>query len=369
MLIPASSIAGYWYYLSSIAADAAGNLYLADPRPTRGYQNYPNSPKASSNNFLPAIFNLSAATTPDFQTAETLLEDWTTDTAMEDSTTSNSGRIATVNGGNTDTNPSGVHKLRKKHEMFDYSGIGSIALAKPSSSVLLYAARSEAFFANVPAEVLIVPSPKVLRAAISTMRIPSNPNNNQGGETWGKPVSVSVSANQVYGGSDSVFVADRDNSAVYWYNANSTANSHANYLAKITGDGANSFGGTWQSGAYAGNAIGFPTVVAASTVMYNMIPRLYIALSSGGVVYYAKGSSMQPLGDGCAFAALSASNGIRAMVVDIFGNLYMAGVVSAGAEVHVCRKAAASSPETFLGGDNLVNNGIQDPTGIAVTCQ
>ena len=368
--IAASDIAGFWHYLSGIAADAAGNLYLADPEPTKG-GNYPNNPKVSSNTFLPAIYSLSAATTPDFQTAETLLEDWTTDTATEDSRTSSNNFIATVNGGNTGTGGTGAHKTRKRHSINDYSGIGSIALAKPNSNVLLYAARSATFFSQASPEVLIVPSPKALHAAIGTLDKPD-------GGIWYDPRSVSVSANQLYGGSDSVFIAEGTSvggdGAVYWYNVASNANSHANYLAKITGDGQNEFGGNWQSGAYAGNAIGFPTVVAASTVMYNMIPRLYIALSMGGVVYYAKGSTMQPLGDGCDFAALATSSftghDIRAMVVDIFGNLYLAGLVqSSGAEMHVCRKAMASSPETFLGGQVIVLNSLKEPTGIAVTCQ
>ena len=335
------SISGFWKRLSAVAVDAAGNLYLADPEPTQHYGNYPNDTKVSSNDFLPAIFSLSAATTPDpFKAADTLLEDWTTSAASE--STTSSGIVV------------GMHK---RHSVIDYSGIVSIALAKPNSDVLLYAVRSR----SVSAEVLIVPSTIDLHAAISTMYIPSNPNNDPyPGETWIDPLSVSVSANQLYGGSDSVFIADSENWAVHWYNADSDANSDINYLAKITGDGLNTFG----------NEFGKPIIVAASSVMEGMIPRLYIALSTSGVVYYTPGSTMQPLSpeNGCDFAATGKAYTLSAMSVDKYGNLYLAAYYSSSNEVYVCLTPDAATPYIFLGGDHVVTTSVHAPKGIAAAC-
>jgi hypothetical protein len=359
-ILPAADIAGFYVHLSSIAADAAGNLYLADPDPTRGYGNYPANPKISNVNFLPAIFKLSAATDPDYQTAETLLEDWTTSTVDETSRDSSSNIIM----------ENGAPKMRPRHEVQDYSGIVSIALAKANSDVLLYAARSEN--GNTP-QVLIVPSPKVLHGSISVMTPP-------GGGSWVKPVSVSVAANQAYGGSDSVFVADEDDSAIFWYNKDSGANSHTNYISRITGGSSSTFGVTWGSGAYTGQNLGSPVAVAVVSKMESMVPRMYIAFSTGGAAYFTRiGSTntLLPLGEGgansnggCPFASPNANNLITSMVVDNVNNLFVAGTKSpSGAEACVCKNSGAAPGSIFVDGESLLSNALEsEKPSIAVSC-
>lgn len=358
-ILPDADIAGFYVHLSSIAADAAGNLYLADPDPTRGYENYPANPKISSNTFLPAIFKLSAATDPDYQTAETLLEDWTTST-VDTTSRDSSSNVITENG---------APKMRPRHEVQDYSGIVSIALAKANSDVLLYAARSEN--GNTP-QVLIVPSPKVLHGAISVMTPPGS------GSSWARPVSVSVAANQAYGGSDSVFVADPDNSAIFWYNKDSGANSHVNYISQVTGGSSSTFGGTWGSGTYTGQSLGNPVAVAVVPMMESMMPRMYIAFSTGGAAYFTRvggTNTLLPLGEGgansnggCPFASPNANNLITSMVVDKNNNLFVAGTKTpSGAEAAVCKNSGAAPGSIFVDGESLLSNSVENPS-IAVSC-
>jgi hypothetical protein len=196
-----------------------------------------------------------------------------------------------------------------------------------------------------------------------------------GGGTWVAPVSVAVAANQAYSGSDAVFIADSGERAIFWHNDNSSANANVKYRARITGDGTNTFGGTWQSGARAGQPLGMPIALAVLPLL-NMDLRMYVALSTGGVVYYSAGSSMQPLGaggangnGGCPFAAPSALNEIKGLAVSPSGNLYMAGKVTGGsAQAMVCKRLDSAAPYIFLDGEVLVSNALDDPTGIAVSC-
>jgi hypothetical protein len=197
---------------------------------------------------------------------------------------------------------------------------------------------------------------------------------------WATPVAVAVAANEDFAGADAVFVADENNNAIFWYNANSGANSASGYTPKIIGDDSsptpNVFGGQWTTGPLTGTYIGSPIALAALSFA-NSQPRMYIALTTGGVVFYSKGADMVPLGTGgvnsnggCPFASPTAQNIIAAFAVDKFGNLYIVGrpQSSSTSEAHVCRKPDPSDATIFLGGEILVTNALRNPTGIAVKC-
>lgn len=385
--MPAAQLAGYWYELSAIAADAQGNIYVADPLPTKGADNYPNNSRVAGqivngSPFLPAIFKLTRNSVVDspYGSSEVFLQDWTT-SALETTSVSSSGCKKTTAGSTTDCignvgrlkangEAPGPFRMNPKHDEIDYAGIVGIALAKSDPNVLLYAVRSTIAPRSVTPEVFIVPTPASLNQAISTMTVPG-----PGGRGWGAPVAIAVATNVAYSGSDAVFIADKDNGVIYWYNDDAAANSNGNYAPAISGDGTNNFGGTWSTGPLSGQSLGKPISLAVLPV-YDMQPRMYIGLTTRGVVYYSKGSYMQPLGaggasgnGGCPFAAPVANNLITAMAIDPFGNIYMTGSPpSSSAEAHVCRSPNATTPYIFLGGDILVSNALEDPTGIAVSC-
>ena len=104
--------------------------------------------------------------------------------------------------------------------------------------------------------------------------------------------------------------------------------------------------------------------------------RMYIALSTSGIVYYASGNRMQPLGSGgvnnnggCPFAAPSALNLIPAMAISPSGNLYMAGILSgSGAEARTCSTVDTTAPSIFLGGETVMSSTLHNPSGIALSC-
>ena len=372
-IIPAADLAGYWWDISALAADSEGNLYVVEPMPTTGTGNTPLAPKVASNAFLPAIFIIIATTTPDpYDSSSDLLQDWTTSTVETTSVTTSSSCRRTTGGGTTDClgdgslknggGAPGPYQMVDRQSPVDYSGIAGIALSKSNSSVTLYAARS--LGGNTP-QVLIVPSPAALNQAISVMTAP-------GGGTWGTPVAVAVASNVAYSGSDAVFISDSGSGGIYWYNEDQAANSHGNYTPFISGDGSNNFGNSWASGPYTGQTIGNPASIAVLPLI-NMEPRMYIALSTGGVVYFHLGNALQPLSDGaggCPFAKPLTLNIITAMTLDDDGNLYLTGLPpSASGEAHVCKMPAAQSPYIFEDGDVLISNALEEPTGIAVSCQ